>query len=89
MSKIYLVRHQHHGCFTGAAFATAPTEAQLAAVKAHLDQLHGVVGWVRAHEVGIVDGVPNFPSPGAASASRANAANAGDFVVSGTGEVTK
>lgn len=94
MKSIYFVRHQAAGILTDYPFASAPSQAQLAALSKLCFQSHGAAHpktkepyWVRVVEVPVL-GASDVPSVPDRSLSVANEAPVQKFSVSGTGTVT-
>lgn len=90
MTKIYLIRHQHHGFITSYAFAKTPTQAQLDPLLEEAERVHSKKGWVRIIEVPLLDvgELPEVVVVGTPSTRTESIADKPKFTVSGTGVVT-
>jgi hypothetical protein len=93
---VYMVRHQAAGILTSHVFKAWPSEAQVAALVAECERLHGKAHpktgdayWVNTVEVPLLDGaeVPKFPERAPASNGKKNTAGVPEMTVSGVGTV--
>ncbi len=90
MAKVYLYRHQQAGIVTSHVFASPPTDAQIAPIKAEMERLHGREGWGMIFEAELMgpEDVPVFPER-ANNGSVDNVASPALVVISGSGTVTQ
>lgn len=90
-TKVYLVRHQHHGVITTHAFTKSPTAEQMKPLLDEAERLHSKKGWGRIVEAELL-GPDEMPSVAAAqgtpSTQTENKSDKPKFVASGTGTIT-
>lgn len=91
-TKVFMVRHQHHGMVTSHVFTAKPSDAQVKALADEAARIHSKAGWTRIVEADLLgpEEMPPIPEqPGEPSGQTENKADKPKFVVTGVGTVTE